>query len=284
MVAVQVLSLQKAVANPNIARALIAVPVFLVLWQFAALSGELTGFAVPWVGVLPAPSSVLVVWWSLLGDPGYWQSWYVSTLRILAGFTVAMLIGIPLGLLMAVSKTLYATVFPPFEVLRPIPPLAWIPASIIFWPTSELSIGFIIFLGAFFTVVINVLGGARSIDARYIEAARSMGSSRRDIFRRIILPGTIPSIVVGATVAMGVTWEVLVAAEMIAGGSSSMSGGSGDLGATAGGLGYFLWNSYIGGAYAQIIVGMFSIGIAGYLCSSAIRTVGDWLTPWLRMR
>ena len=142
-------------------------------------------------------------------------------------------------------------------MLRPIPPLAWVPASIIFWPTQEMSIAFVTFLGAFFTIVINVVGGARSIDVRYFQAARSMGSSQSDIFWRIILPGTLPSIMVGSAVGMGITWEVVVAAEMISGGGSQIGGTSG------GGLGFFIWNSYVGGSYEQIVVGMISIGIAG---------------------
>ena len=86
----------------------------------------------------------------------------------------------------------YGTVFPVFEVLRPIPSLAWVPAAIILWPTQELSIMFVTFLGAFYAVVINVIDSAQAIDMRYYQAARSMGSSSWDIFRRIILPGTPP--------------------------------------------------------------------------------------------
>jgi hypothetical protein len=89
-----------------------------------------------------------------------------------------------------------------------------------------MSIAFVTFLGAFYTIVINVLGGAQSIDQRYFQAAKSMGSSQWDIFKRIVLPGTVPSIAVGAAVGMGITWEVVVAAEMISGGGSQ-SGGSG---------------------------------------------------------
>ncbi|MDE2208801.1 MAG: ABC transporter permease, partial [Betaproteobacteria bacterium] len=220
---------------------------------------------------------VLHVWMGLVGDPGYWQSWYLSLLRVLAGFLTAMVIGIPLGLLMAVSRNFNDTFFPTFEMLRPIPPLAWVPASIIFWPTQELSITFVTFLGAFFTVVINVLGGAESIDVRYFQAAQAMGASKWDTFRRIVLPATVPSIVVGSSVGMGITWNVVVAAEMISGGGSQ-SGGNG------GGLGYFIWNSYVGGAYEQIVVGMISIGIAGYICSELLRMLGGYLTPWLRTR
>jgi NitT/TauT family transport system permease protein len=134
------------------------------------------------------------------------------------------------------------------------------------------------FLGAFYTIVINVVGGARSIDVRYFQAARSMGSSQSDIFWRIILPGTLPSIMVGSAVGMGITWEVVVAAEMISGGGSQ-SGGTG-----GGGLGFFIWNSYVGGAYEQIVVGMISIGIAGALSSELLRVIGKRATPWLRLR
>ena len=97
-----------------------------------------------------------------------------------------------------------------------------------------------------------------------------MGASRWNIFRRLILPSVAPSIRVGMEVAIGITWEVVVAAEMI----SSGSGGAG------GGLGFFIWNSYIGGSYPNIVVGMISIGIAGYLSSAAVRLAAGRLTPW----
>lgn len=279
----RVVRIRQTMLRPPMLRAIVAVAVFLVLWEAGARSRQWFGVALPWIGSIPAPSAVLAAWWGLLADGGYWQSWYLSTLRVLAGFGAAMVIGIPFGLLMALSRTFHGIAFPPFEVLRPIPPLAWVPASIIFWPTQELSITFITFLGAFYTVVINVVDGARSIDHRYLEAARSMGASRWNLFRRIILPGTLPSITVGAAVGMGITWEVVVAAEMISGGGSSLGkGGAG--GGTGGGLGFFIWNSYTGGSYEQIVIGMLSIGIAGYLCSGALRMLGRLVTPWLRLR
>lgn len=224
---------------------------------------------------------MLVAWWSLLGDAGYWQSWYLSSLRVLIGFTAALLLGVPLGLLMVTSRTFNDIAFPVFEVLRPIPPLAWVPAAIVFWPTTEMSIAFITFLGAFYTIVINTLEGGRAVDVRYVHSALSMGASRWNVFRRLVLPGTLPSITTGAAVGMGITWEVVVAAEMISGGGSSM-GGSGS--GTGGGLGFFIWNSYTGGSYEQIIVGMLSIGIAGYVSSALLRRAGSKVTPWLRTR
>lgn len=257
-------------------RGILSVVIFLAFWEIGARSEEIFGFRFPWIGLIPAPSGVAVSWFGLFGDSSYWFSWLMSFQRVLAGFFAAMIVGIPLGLLMAVNKTFYGIVFPSFEVLRPIPPLAWVPASIIFWPTQELSIAFVTFLGAFYTIVINVLGGAKSIDRRFFQAAQSMGASQWDLFRRVIFPATLPSIVVGSAVGMGITWEVVVAAEMISGG-----GGSGGAG---GGLGFFIWNSYVGGSYEQIVVGMISIGIAGYISSELLREFGGLLTPWLKNR
>jgi len=287
---------RKPVFTSALWRGLASIAIFLILWELGSLSkvwikwdsfewlrNALTAVGLkplylPWIGAVPAPTEVLHAWLKVIHDPGYWQSWYMSLFRVMSGFVAAMIIGIPFGLLLAVSRSAYGIGFPVFEVLRPIPPLAWVPASILFWPTQELSIAFVTFLGAFYTIVINVVGGARSIDVRYFQAARSMGSSQSDIFWRIILPGTLPSIMVGSAVGMGITWEVVVAAEMISGGGSQ-SGGTG-----GGGLGFFIWNSYVGGAYEQIVVGMISIGIAGALSSELLRVIGKRATPWLRLR
>ena len=280
----------------SLARGVASILVFLILWEIGARSRQWLGADVfgplrdalgamgfktkylPWVGAVPPPTAVLHAWAGVIGDLGYWHSWYMSSFRVAAGFVAAMLIGIPFGLLLAVNRTAFGVGFPVFEVLRPIPPLAWVPASIIFWPTQEMSIAFVTFLGAFYTIVINVVGGAKSIDGRYFQAAQSMGSSRWDIFRRIILPGTLPSIMVGSAVGMGITWEVVVAAEMISGGGSQIGGTSG------GGLGFFIWNSYVGGSYEQIVVGMISIGIAGFISSALLRSLGKHVTPWLQLR
>ncbi len=288
--------MKKMLSSPALWRGVASIAVFLILWEIGARSKqwmapeffapfrELLGAIglkkdyLPWIGAVPAPSVVLASWIAVLVDRSYWQSWYMSLFRVMAGFLAAMLIGIPFGLMLAVSRVTHGIGFPVFEVLRPIPPLAWVPASIIFWPTQETAIAFITFLGAFYTIVINVLGGARSIDVRYFQAARSMGSSRWDIFRRVILPGTLPSIVVGSAVGMGITWEVVVAAEMISGGGSQIGGTRG------GGLGFFIWNSYVGGSYEQIVIGMISIGIAGFASSELLRWGGRHATPWLKAR
>ncbi len=265
--------LRKILDNKTLWRGIAAIILFILFWEVCSQSKVWFGIQVPWIGKIPPPSEVVVNWAEIVQHPGYWESWYLSFFRVFFGFMIAQVVGIPFGLALAVNKYFRDIFFPPFEVLRPIPPLAWVPASIIFWPTTELSIAFVTFLGAFFTIVINVLGGARTIDIQYLRAAQSMGATQWDLFRKIILPGTLPSIFTGAAVGMGITWEVVLAAEMISGGGQQSGGG----------LGFFIWSSYMGGSMAQVIVGMISIGIAGYVSSSLIRYVGFLSMPWRRL-
>ena len=106
---------------------------------------------------------------------------------------------------------------------------------------------------------------------RLVLAARSMGANRRVLFRRVVLPAALPSLVTGAAVGMGITWEVVVAAEVISGGGR---------GGTGGGLGFLVWNAYQGNDLARVVVAMISLGVAGYLSSTVIRRLGARLTPW----
>jgi NitT/TauT family transport system permease protein len=255
-------------------RALASYLVAILVWQIGSKSTRWFGFELPLLSRIPAPSAVIAAWYRLIGDPGYWQSWLVSMERVTVGFAAAVIAGVPIGLVMALWRPVREVFFPVFELLRPIPPLAWVPVAIIFWPTQELSIAFVIFIGAFYTIVLNALNGARAIDPRLVQLARSMGASEFNIFRRVVLRGALPSILVGMEVSIGITWEVVVAAELISGGGHSGTSTSG------GGLGFFIWNSYVGGSYSQIVVGMISIGIAGYLSCAALRAVASRVARW----
>ena len=265
--------MRRILSNKTLWRGVLAIVGFIVFWEIGAQFKNWFGIEIWWIGKLAPPTAVFERWMIVVQRPGYWESWYLSFFRVFLGFIIAQIVGIPFGLALAVNKYFRDIFFPPFEILRPIPPLAWVPASIIFWPTTELSITFVTFLGAFFTIVINVLGGARAIDIQYLRAAQSMGATQRDLFLKIILPGTMPSIFTGAAVGMGITWEVVLAAEMISGGGQQAGGG----------LGFFIWSSYMGGAMDQVIIGMISIGIAGYLSSSIIRYLGYVTMPWRRL-
>lgn len=241
------------------ARGVMAFVLGLALWQGILL--------LPYAGVkhLPGPWDVVVAWNAALFEPKYWASWEITTQRVLLGFIVAQIIGIPLGLAMGWSRSFHDFTFPVFELLRPIPPLGWVPLAILFWPTTELSVVSIIFLGAFFTIVINVLSGVRQIDPAYLRAARSLGAGRWEMFRRIILPAATPSIITGMTVGIGITWDVVIAAEIIARGK---------------GLGHMTWEAYIAGDMATIVVGMGSIAIAGVASSALIRVLGRRMLRW----
>jgi NitT/TauT family transport system permease protein len=184
--------MRRAIGRTALRRGIVGLVAFVALWEVATRLDDWINLSVPYVGKLPPASDVLIGFSELLGSGGYWDSWYLSFGRVIWGFVGAMIVGIPFGLLMATNRTAKRVFFPPFEVLRPIPPLAWVPLAIIFWPTQELSITFVTFLGAFYTVVMNTVGGAEQIDRRYLLAARSMGANRRVLFRRVILPATLP--------------------------------------------------------------------------------------------
>lgn len=251
------------ILNRHTLRGAIALIAFLVLWDLVVVLN------VPYLKFLPLPLTVAQTLVESLKSSVYWSNVGLSIQHILVGFLLAQAAGITLGLAMGISRTARRFIFPVFEVLRPIPPIAWIPLAIIFWPTASLTIYFLVFTGSFFIVAINVLDGVRSVDQTLVRAAYSLGAKSRDVFWRIMLPATLPYILTGATVGMGVTWNVLIAAEMVNS-------------ATTGGLGGMTWTAYTNGSMAPIVVGMLSIGVAGYLSSALIRVMGDRMMPWRR--
>jgi NitT/TauT family transport system permease protein len=202
-----------------------------------------------------------------LPSAGYWHSWIVSFKRVGYGFLVSQLLGIPLGLLLGTRRLVHEVVYPVVELLRPIPPLAWVPLSILFWPTAELSIVFITFIGPFFIIVINVHDAVRGIRKEHLWLARSLGATPAHIFRRIILPSVIPAIAVGMTLGIAVAWNVVIAAEMIA---------------SDAGLGRLTWEGYVSHTGTTVIIGMISIGVAGYLSTLAVTYAERRMMPWQR--
>jgi NitT/TauT family transport system permease protein len=253
----------KLLQSATLRRGLISVAVFFLAWELCARTH------VPVLGNIPAPSEVLASLVKLIYEEYYWRSWGSSMVRILTGFAIAQVLGVPLGLFLGANRRARAVIFPLIEIMRPVPPLAWVPISVVFWPSAEMSMIFVTFLGAFFTVVLNIIEGISAIDIRFIRAARSLGATKQDVFWHVMLPASLPSILVGMTVGMGITWCVVVAAEMIA---------------TNTGLGYLTWRGYVAGEFPVIVVGMLSIGLAGYISSGLIRRIGLHFTPWLKVR
>lgn len=153
-----------------------SVIVALLIWELG------TRYGLPIIKDIPPPSAVLAAFKEAFFDLPYYLSWADSFRRIFLGFILAQLIGIPLGLLMGTSRHFRELSLPVFEVLRPIPPLAWVPTSAIFWPTTEMSVIFVTFLGSFFVTILNIVGGARSIDARLHPGGRLPGGQPQGCF------------------------------------------------------------------------------------------------------
>ena len=245
--------------SPELWQGVLGIVCFLLVWQFARMLGLMT--------VIPSPIEVLAGIPKQVTQEGYALSWVASSRRVFIGFAIAAALALTLGIAIGASRKLRDFSFPILEVLRPIPPLAWLPLAILFWPTSELTMVFLTFLGAFFPIFLNVLAGIDNIDARYIQSAMSLGASRRTLFTRILIPGALPSVFTGLTISIAITWEVVIAAEMA---SASQ------------GLGYLTWSAYMSQSLVGIVVGMLSIGIAGMISSALMTVLGRRAMPWRR--
>lgn len=191
----------------------------------------------------------------------------VSSLkRIFLGFFIALVSGVALGLLIGRYRLVSQLLMPAIEVMRPIPAIAWVPLSIMLWPTTESSIVFITFVGAFYPILLNTVDGVESLDGVLLRAGRCLGASEAQLFLHVILPGVLPNVFTGLAVGMGVAWVSLIAAEMISGQY---------------GVGYYTWEAYSLVNYPAIVLGMITIGALGLLCSGGIRLVGQLAMPWL---
>src|SRR6266850_639998 len=214
---------------------------------------------------IPSPGNVLAEAIDLFGSGSFYVHILASLERIWLGFAIATVLGVGLGLVIGWFAAAEDLLFPPIELLRPIPAVAWVPLSIMLWPTERSSIVYITCLGAFFPIVLNTIHGVEGIDRQLVRAATSLGAGRAAIFREVVIPGALPSIVTGLSVGMGVSWICLISAEMISGQY---------------GVGYFTWVAYGIVKYSSIIVGMLTIGVLGMISSTLIRLAGAWLMPW----
>lgn len=197
------------------------------------------------------------------------QTFYVHVLvsiqRIVIAFGIAAILGISLGLLMGRLRIARDFLMPYVEILRPIPAVAWIPLAILMWPTEESSILYITFLGALSPIILNTIAGVEQTPEVLVRAARSLGARRMQIFWSVVLPAALPNIATGLSVGMGVAWFSLLAGEIISGQY---------------GIGYFTWTAYHLIKYADIIVGMLSIGLLGTLSTLVVQTITGMFLRW----
>jgi len=223
---------------------------------------------------MPGIGSIVHEWLSVdpaygvsIHTPIYYQHIVTSLERVGIAFALATALGVPLGLLLGWSPTVKEYVFPVFEMLRPIPILAWVPLAIIMFSGSETPVLFLTFLASFFATTLNTLLGVRSIDPSLILAARCLGANRAQVFRHVIVPGALPFIFTGLQISVGVAWFSLVAAEMVSGQF---------------GLGYLINTSYTMVQYPTIAIAMLTLGLVGYATSAAVRVTGARLMVWRR--
>lgn len=235
----------------------------LLLWQLACAYRVNLGFVT--FANTPRPAEVLEAALQLAQSPKLWPHLSSSLIRVGAGFGLAAVLGVILGLLIGRLPLANKLLLPPLEVLRPIPAVAWIPLSILMFPSSEGSMIFITFVGALFPILLNTIHGVEAVDVRLIASARGLGTRGWRLFTEVIAPGAAPSIVTGLSIGMGTCWFCLVTAEMIAGQY---------------GIGYYTWESYTVQAYPNIVVGMLVIGALGMGSSALITWAGARLMPW----
>jgi ABC-type nitrate/sulfonate/bicarbonate transport system permease component len=227
---------------------------FLLIWTLAALSGMTSR------SFLPTPWDVVQRLANLLVEPfaGFTLLEHLlsSFQRFATGFAIAVVVGIPLGLLMAWFPWVDRIVSPAFDAVRFVAPIAWVPFAALWFGTGIGGPVLIIFMGAFPPVLINTYRGAKNVDRKYIEAAQMLGASHFRAMTQVLLPAAVPSIVAGLRISAGLGWQSLVGAELIVASS---------------GVGYLMVKGQASISTATVMSGMVAIGVVGVLIDIALR-------------
>ena len=245
-------------------RRFIVVAIVLVAWQVTSRY-ILSALAPYLVTLLPPPLDVLEAFLDLSRTGEIFTHILGSIKRVLGAFAVAVLLGVSLGLSMGWWRLIGELVDPVLEFLRPIPPLAWIPLGILWFGIGDTQNMFIIFLGAFFPIVLNTIAAVRGVDRTLVWGALTLGGTRRQILREIILPGALPLILTGLRIGLGVGWMALVAAELVAARS---------------GLGFMIQSARYAFVTERVILGMVVIGLLGLAMDRGMRELQRRVLRW----
>ena len=200
----------------------------------------------------------------VLGNPFYdagpndmgigWQVLY-SLGRVMAGFALAVIVGIPVGFLMGASRAVHQACYPLVQILRPVSPLAWLPIGLLIFQAKDPSAIFVIFITSIWPVIVNTAAGVQAIPQDYLNVARVLQLGKLEVTRRILIPATLPHILTGMRLSLSVAWMVIVAAEMLTGGI---------------GIGFYVWDEWNNLNVASIIVAIGVIGLVGILLESVM--------------
>ncbi|MBW4647635.1 MAG: nitrate ABC transporter permease [Kastovskya adunca ATA6-11-RM4] len=249
----------------KIIRPLIAIIIFLVIWQILTSSPDSN---------LPSPLKVWQDTWNPLIinpffdnggiDKGLGIQIAASLGRVAVGFFLATFVGIALGILIGSSSFMYDALDPLFQVLRTIPPLAWLPISLAAFRDSQPSAIFVIFITAVWPIIINTTVGVQQIPQDYKNVARVLRLSRQKYFFKVLFPSAVPYIFTGLRIGIGLSWLAIIAAEMLVGGV---------------GIGFFIWDSYNSSRLSDIILALVYVGLVGLLLDRMVVFIASKVVP-----
>jgi len=248
--------------SKKIMRPLVAVVVLLVIWQIVC-SGPNPN--------LPSPTTVIGETWDPLiinpffdnggTDKGLGLQIFASLTRVAVGFSIASIMGIGLVILIGSSRLMYDALDPIFQVLRTIPPLAWLPIALAALRESEPSAIFVIFITSIWPIIINTTVGVQQVPQDYRNVSRVLQLSKTEYFFNILFPASVPYIFTGLRIGIGLSWLAIVAAEMLVGGV---------------GIGFFIWDAWNSSLISEIILALVYVGIVGLLLDRFVELIGNF--------
>lgn len=216
--------------------------------------------------LLPRPAAVLDAYRELIADGSLVKDMAASLRRVFAGFAIAAAVAPPLALVLASSWSLRCIMLPLVTLLRPIPPIAWIPLAILWFGLGDPPSYFITALAAFFPIFLNAFAGGQQLEHEHVNAAWSLGAGRASLLLRIMLPSALPFIATGLRVGLGQAWMAVVTAELVAAQS---------------GLGFMIQASRLNLETSRVLVGMTLIGVLGALMTATLSVIERRLiVPW----
>ncbi|MET0313703.1 MAG: ABC transporter permease [Hansschlegelia sp.] len=239
------------------------IPILLLAWEAGVRMGWING------DMFPAPSAILHALVDMSEAGLLWKDVWASVVRVTVGFGLAAVVAVSLGLAFGVWTRAAAYLNPLIELIRPISVLAWIPLAILWFGLGDKSAWFIIFLGSFFPIFTNTYLGARSVALIHVRVAQSFGAGRWLFVRQVLFPSSLPYIVAGLRVGLGVGWTCVIAAELIA--------------ATSG-LGYMIQLARTMIETEKVMAGMVVIGVVGFAMNAAMLWVERKFIPWAQPR
>jgi len=233
--------------------------VIVAVWQSLASFGLISSF------LFPSPMELIDATMDLLLDGSLVRHVAASMERVLTGFGIAVLVGIPLGVLLGWFRWVSDVLLPVIEALRPIPPIAWTPIAILWFGIGNAPSYFLVFIGAVFPIFVNSFAAVRNVDRTQINAALCLGAGPGLLIRDVLVPAALPVIFPGLRIGLSVGWMCVVAAELIAAQS---------------GLGYMIQQSRVLMQTRYVVSGMVTIGVIGFAMSEAMGLLERRLMPW----